>query len=299
MSDINLQPISTLSPLEIVYSFAKNETLKNTPVIYKSGYHFNNLAALNYFQDITFANDSCFVLTSSVSLSSFFVPDSDKQLGKLTGSVILRSQEGEPNEYVGYDDTNNTITKSTLPVLFLIYPVNNTEVELKVNGSYVQVDGEYPFKLRLNKKSLNINEIHRQRFTYFYQNNILTLKTLTSAGYRYISLTKDGTMKAAGLILNDSTVHNYALLAYEVTTDKIQYGFKPENTWITYFQDFESQSNNENLFINKKFLDTPINFLLNFELKPSITTGKAYANIANLKTQFTPTGGPAPVDNSY
>lgn len=298
MSVLTYQPITSLVPIKPVYRFYKEEPLNTTNVIFRSGYNFINLDGFNNFQDITISNSSCFILTSSISLSSFFKNDSKKELGQLPGSVILQSKETSVF-YAGYDKDNNLIVNSFEPVVFLLYPVNDSEVELKVNGMFVQVDETYPYHVRLNKTPLNEDEIHRQRFIYYYHNNTLTLKTLTSSGYRYLSFTKDGTMKATGFILNIATLHNYALQVFEVTTDSLEYGFQPKNSWVTYFQDFESQANNENLSINKVFSDTAINFLVNFELKNSITTGEAPINIANLKTEFTPTGGPAPVDNTY
>ena len=298
MSVINLQPITTLTPIKPVYEFYKDEALKESNIVFKSGYNFINLEGFTNFQDVAISNSSCFILTSSISLSSFFKSEQSQKLGKLPGSVVLQSRETTVL-YAGYDEDKNQIISSTQPIIFLLYPINEQEVELRVNGKYVQVDEQYPYYVRLNKESLNDDEVHRQRFIYFYQNNTLTLRTLTSNGYRYLAFTNNGTMKATGIILNVATLHNYALRAYEVTTDNLDYGFKPKNLWVTYFQDFESQANNENLTVNKAFANTEINYLANFELKESISTGKAHINIANLKTEFTPTGGPAPVDNSY
>jgi len=295
---VTYKPVTELTPLVFNYEFYKNENLLHNFYISKSGYQFLNFFGLKGFKDIQINHNSCYILTSAISLSSLFsINNTDLKVGKIPGSITIQSQQ-TITKYASLDEVNNTIILTDIPDIFFINPIDNNEIEIKVKNYYLQVDGEYPYRVRFSEQPLTGEQTHRQRFIYTYNNNILTLKTLTNAGFRYLSFTNKGTLRATGLILNIAPLQNYALLALPVTPNILNYNFTSRNNWITYYQDFVSQKNNETLEINKTFEHTPINFLINFPFK-QIKNNQIFANIANLKTVFTPAGGPAPVDNTY
>ena len=203
--------------------------------------------------------------------------------------------------FVKYNSSTNTLQKTlTSSSHFFIQPINNTkEVELFVEGKYVQVDEQYPYTLRLNSRSLDPEIIHRQRFSLHFENGLISFKTKTDSGYRYLAFNSDNTLRAVGVIFNDSVVNNYVFKCYPVTDVTTAPGFIPTNNWVTYYFDIESQTENKTVTINKDIQKVPTNLLIDFPIESAVETGKAKINIANLKTQVTPTGGPAPVDNSY
>ena len=106
-------------------------------------------------------------------------------------------------------------------------------------------------------------------------------------------------MRAVGLILNSSVVNDYVFKCFPVTGDTLAYGVSPANSWITYFYDIESGTNNKTVVINKSVQPTKTNLLIDLPIEGAAETGEVNINVANLKTFVTPSGGPAPIENSY
>ena len=299
MAEIVYKSLSSLSPIELKYQYHRDEELQASINTYQEGYSFYEVDGLDGFQDVAINKNSCFVLTPTVELNSIFTPTTKIDLGKLPGSIQLQPRDSFIY-YISYRELNNTFNQSLSASTFYVAPIENTnEVELFVNNKYVQVNAAYPYVVYLNEKTLDPEEIYRQRFEIIYQNNLITFKTKTDTGYRYLALNNDNTLRAVGLILNDTPINDYVFKCIPVTTSTINRGFNPTNNWVTYFFDIESEVDNKTVTVNKDLIDNKTNLLLDFPLEQAAELGTVNVNIANLKTAVTPSGGPAPVNNSY
>jgi len=300
MTEIIYKSLSSLTPIELKYNFNREEELISSYNTYQDSSNFYQIEGLNNFQDVTINKNSCFILTSAINLSSVFMPAEQINLGKLPGSILLQPSNSTIY-YANYDDKTNTfyLTLSTGVSIF-ISPVKDTNnVELFVNKQYVQVQEEYPYEVILNEKSLDAGSIHRQQFELVYQGSYITIKTKTNYGYRYLAFSNDNTLRATGLILNETIINDYVFKYIPVTTTTTNRGFIPTNNWVTYYFDVEQNVENKTVAVNKDFENTKTNLLIDFSLEKAAETGSININIANLKTSITPTGGPAPVSNAY
>lgn len=304
MASIVYKSLSALSPIELKYDYYKEEELQSSLQTFADGRSFYKIDGLYNYQDIAINRESCFVLTTAVNLSSVFTSTKNVELGELPASILLQPRiYGKPSlvYYVSYDEiADNFTTTLTSGSIFFVKPINNTnEIELKLNGKYLQVEKDYPYEVKLNIRSLDPEEINRQRFQILYQNGLITIKTRTNSGYRYLSLGNDYILRATGLILNNSIINDYVFKCIPVTDDILERGFISANTWATYFFDIESGVNNKNVKINKNLTPIETNLLIDFPAEKAAETGIANINIANLKTAVTPSGGPAPIENAY
>ena len=299
MVEITYKSLSSLSPIELKYEYNRDESLQGNIVTYQDGFSFYELEGLKNFQDVTINRDSVLVLTSAVSLSTVFAPAQDIKLGKLPGTFQLQPRNSTIY-YIKYNVEKNTFVKTlTSASTFYIQPLNDSdEVELFVDSKYVQVRANYPYEVYLSERSLDPEEIFRQRFEIVYDNNLISIKTKTDQGYRYLAFNKDNILRAVGLVLNETVVNDYVFKCLSISDPNLNRGFTTNNDWVTYYFDTEGKSENKTLTINKN-ISTPTNLLIDFPLENAAETGIANINIANLKTSLTPAGGPAPVENSY
>jgi hypothetical protein len=300
MAEIVYKSLSSLSPIELKYQYHRDEELQATINSYQEGYSFYEVDGFDSFQDVAINKDSVFVLTPTIELSSVFTPTTRIDIGKHPGSILLQPRNTFIY-YINYKPLTNTFSLTlTSGSIFYIAPVENTnEVELFVNNKYVQVNASYPYVVYLGDRTLDPEEIYRQRFELVYQNNFITFKTKTDSGYRYLALNNDNTLRAVGLMLNDSIVNDYVFKCVPVTTTSLNRGFNPTNNWVTYYFDIESEKENKTVTVNKDFTVNKTNLLVDFPLEKAAETGTINVNIANLKTAVTPTGAPAPVNNAY
>jgi hypothetical protein len=298
MSIIRYKNLLDLAPVKLDYTYKTQETLKQTLKHYINGLSYYSFKGFNNFQDLAINKNSCFVLTSAISLQNIFTNNTKLEFGDLPVTVQIQSQQSL-NQFANYNLEKNVIENSSTPINFLIYRIPGTNlVEIKVNTKYLQVDANYPYQVRLNDKPLDTTDIHRQQFECVYlENNLITLKTKTDQGFRYLSFTQDKTMKATGIMLNNAPIHNYFLKIIPVTSKEIDFNFKPNNSWVTYYQDFKTQAENGSVTVKENYPNTPINFLIDFTIKNIPETNSGKLNIANLKTNYTPAGGPAPTNN--
>jgi hypothetical protein len=100
------------------------------------------------------------------------------------------------------------------------------------------------------------------------------------------------------MVLNESIINDYVFKCIPVTTIKQETNFIPYNNWTTYYFDVQSKTENKTVDVNQNFVDTNIHYLVDFPYEDATDLGIANINIAGLKTNVTPTGGPAPVNNN-
>lgn len=299
MATVVYKPVSSLSPIELQYNFLNNESLKKNTLTYRNGYTFYTYTGVNNYQDFAINQETCLILTSSVNLNTVFTEPKKISVGQIPGSFQLQTRDSSIY-FAAYSENTKTFRQNLTSVSnFFAMPISDNIVELFVNNQYVQVDEEYPYVVRLNKRSLDPENLNRQRFDVLYQNGFITIKTLTNSGYRFLAFGKDNILRATGLILGETATNDYIFKCLSVTDLTLTPGFIPTNNWVTYFFDIESSINNTNLVVNKDIQNVPTNLLINFPIEKAIETGEIRINIANLKTTVTPEGGPAPIDNTY
>jgi hypothetical protein len=303
MPSIVYKSLSSIIPIEPRYQYYTNEPLKTTYKQFLNGISLYSLGGTNMYQDITLNRESCIVLTSAVDLQNFFDTSKKIQVGELPQSILLQTrQPTQPSiYYIKHDvDTNTFRLTLTSASTFFLQPLSNTnEVKIYVDSNPLQVQSFYPYEIFLGNETINENEKKYQIFKVIQHDNVIMFQATTDAGYRYLALNSDNVLRATGLIFNDSIINDYIFNYTPVTTTEIERGFIPTNNWVTYYFDIESKVNNKTTTINKNFANVATNFLLDFPYTKAVETGIATINIANLKTGLTPTGGPAPINNSY
>jgi len=298
MSKIVYSSLSALSPVELRYSYYKDEKVKNNLDTYKNGLSLYEIPGLENYQDVSVNKNTCFILTSSVNLDKFFTENTVHILGKLPGSFLLQPRSSTAH-FALYNRLENNISLGLQTgSVFYISPITNTHlVEIIINDMFLQIDAEYPYVARLNEKSLDPLNIHRQQFECVYQNNTITFKTKTDTGFRYLAFGQDNILRANGLMFNETVIKDYVHRCISITLPELSANFIPENTWVTYFYNYNTEEINRSLAINK-ILQAPVHHLIDVSVNEATASQKALINIANLKTNVTPHGGPAPVDNT-
>lgn len=296
MSSIEYNTLATLRPVKLNYTYSATEPLITQQTSYDTGLNVNFLQGTSQFQDVTFNNETCLVLTSSVNLSAFF---STKLFeNNFFGSVHLKSRNSDVY-YVAYNKSLNSLYLSTSASHIYISPVPETnEVELIVERKYVQVEENYPYNVVLNERSFDPESSYRQRFICVVQNNTVSFKTRTNTGYRYLGFCDDGALRATGTVLNNTAINDYVFNIEYIAVNTGVHGFVPVNEYVTYYFDFEDSSNNKNINVNKALTNNPNNFLLSFTFE-DVADNNTNINIANLKNIITPAGGISTIDNSY
>jgi hypothetical protein len=296
MASITYKSLSALQPVELKYQYYRDEEFKNTKLSFAGGYTIYKHDTLKNYQDTTINKESAFVLTSSVPLNKVFPEPDNYNLGKLPGTIYLQPRN-TATFFAAYKGSTKNFVLSSSGTPFYISPVPGTnEVEILVNNQFLQVNKNYPYEVTIEPKPLIVSERFRQRFEYVLQNSTLTFKTKTQEGYRYLAFNNDNILRATGVYFNAGVVNDYIFKYVPVTQSNFKLNFKPENPWLTYYNSFLEEQNNKTVTVNKEFL-VPTNFLIDFPVEEAAKTGKAHINIANLKTNVTPFGSPAPVNN--
>jgi hypothetical protein len=300
MADIVYKSLSSLSPIELRYEYNRNEELVSQTTTYQDGFSFYEVEGLKGFQDVAINRDSVLVLTSAVDLNTVFTSSEEVELGKLPGSFLLQPRNSTIYFIKHKETTNSLVQTLTSASIVYLQPVNNSnDVELFIDNKYIQVEAQYPYKAYLGERTLDPEEIHRQRFEVVVANNLITLKTRTNSGYRYLAFNNDNTLRAVGVVLNDNVINDYVFKYTPITSDTLNRGFLPSNNWVTYYFDVEEEGENKTVTINKNISTARTNLLFSLPIEQAAEKGSTTVNIANLKTALTPAGGPAPVNNAY
>jgi len=308
MAEIVYKSLSSLSPIELKYDYYRNEELQSSIKTYRNGVSFYELDGLNNYKDVAINKESCFILTSAVNLNSIFTNQRQLTIGSAPASIQFAVRIADntipPIYFAKYNEEENNFQQTLNEAsTFYLQPVEGQRnvVEIFVQDKYVQVQESYPYTIITSDRSLDPESLDRQRFEIVYSksNNTITFKTLTNAGYRFLTFNEDNILRATGLVLNNVIINDYVFSCVPVTDDTLNYGFKPTNNWVTYFYDVESGKDNKNLNVNQDIFPTQTNLLVDFPLEKAAEISEVIINIANLKTAVTPEGGPAPVNNAY
>ena len=160
MGQIDYKSLSSLTPVELRYEFYRNEELDSSLNTYQEGFNTYEIEGFTNFQDVAINKDTCFILTSSINLSSVFDPSKKVDIGTITGTVFLQPRNTSIY-YVSYRPNGNTFSLNlSSGSTFFIQPIPNTkQVEIFVDNKYLQVDTNYPYNVFLSDRSLDIEEI--------------------------------------------------------------------------------------------------------------------------------------------
>lgn len=296
MSNVTYKPLSSLSPIHLKYDYSREEELNTKSFCFREGLSVNTINGLDSFQDVSVNRNTCLALTNTVYLSSIFkAPNLNNTINHYPSTIKL-SLRNDSTKFISYDLEKNTLKSSVSNAsTFYLNPVSNTkQVEIFIDGKYIQVKPNYPFDVYLQEDTLDPEEIERQRFFVNYQDGFISFKTLTSSGYRYLCLSDDNILRATGCILNDVIVNDYIFNCINITDNNSLLGFLPTNNWVSYYHNTQI-TENKTVNINKNKSDVPTNFLLDFPVEKTTSYGVGYINVANLKTHVTPQGHPTSV----
>jgi hypothetical protein len=285
MVDVQYFPISAIQPIELHYQFSVDEQLNVTSKnnAYAEGINFFTVDGLNNYQDTVFNSYSNLTLTSAVSLSSLFAPKTTNR--KIPYVCQIQNEE---NSFLYYDVANNVVTLSSVPSFIVLFPIlSSNNYNVIADGYYLYADADTSSTLRGTTVASDAGI-----FTIdFRENSIITLNTSTAYGNGYAAAL-NGNYCALGSPLN-----NYLLSSIPLG-DQFIYDYVPNNQWVTYFMNFFLKESKD-VTLNKVLNDVKINYLLDFPYLAAAENNKAYINISNLKTGYTPQGYPVPVDNFY
>ncbi len=151
------------------------------------------------------------------------------------------------------------------------------------------MDAEYPYTVRVTDNILDSSNLNRQRFVYDYKDKKLSFRTLTKEGWRFLSAGIDQTVRAVGLILNETKVNSYFFTPQFVSTDNIYYNFDAKSSEVKYFNDLPSYNNKENVAIRAE-QESNTNLLITCPTTEIAKTTEAKVNIALTKSNFSSTG---------
>jgi hypothetical protein len=296
MIDVVYKPLSGLVPVELKYEYSRNEKLNLESFRFNEGLSFNTIKGLNDFQDVAINKNTCLALTNTIFLSSVFEQPYYKNSIARYPTSIKASTRDNPSKHISYNSSQNVLIASEInPSSIYLNPVKNTrEVEIFIDGKYLQIENSYPYKAYLQEESLDPEEIQRQRFSVTYQEGFISFKILTPSGFRYLSFGVDGILRATGAAFNNTIINDYIFKCEILTDDKTVLGFVPSNDWVAYYSD---NQNAENRTVNIELKDPNVltNFLLDFPIERTAKTGVGYINLANLKTNVSPVGHPSPI----
>ncbi len=300
MSIITKKYFTDLHPVRLEYNFFNNENLHKKHVSFNNGLDIFTINSTQNYKDVTFNKNTCFILTSAIQLSSVFATKDVNTIGNIPVSILVQPRTSTVYFAKHHSETNTIRLELTSSSTFLLQPTNiKNNIEIIIDGKYLEISKNYPYTAFLNKKATDNTNQTFQLFEPVTQDGLITFKTLTKDGYRYLAFNSDNILRATGLILNEAVISDYVFSYTLITNTNINYNFLPSNNWVTYFYDVELKNNNKNVLINKNLLDVPTNFLIEFPYNKAVLDNIAKINIINLKTGVTPTGGPAPIENVY
>ena len=288
-------PLSALNPTEVSYYYNNNEALSGSYRLYTNGLQTYSYELFKGFKDAAISKKTALVLTNIKDLKQVFeTPSKFVDIGYISGNCYLQTNNNQTlNGDVAIKLYNNNlwIGGKGEPAVFTIIPVEVNVVELKVNDFYVQVSNEYPFDIILSKTPLVDSERYRQKFTINFKNELISLKHLTSEGYRYLSYNlNDRKLRCVGTQLNQAIISQYLFNATFVSSVTLPYGYNPSIQEIKYYNTVDSGVKQKTVDVSEK-TQTDTNLLVTLPTLKFLNTDKPVtANISILKTNFSSTG---------
>ncbi len=257
MVDLLSYSLSALQPVKFSYNFNREEKLDYSFFLFSNGFGYYTHKAFQEFRDAVISKKNCLLLTKNISLKEMFDPDSYRiNVGTIAGSFYLKTSE---NKYFRKLRDGIFIEGIGEKLLLTVVPILENYVELVAEDykKKLTIDEKYPYTARLSQDILNEDKIHRQRFEMEYQNGMISLKTKTEEGYRFLSYGVDNVVRATGLMLNDTISNNYLHKVEMLTNGSIYYGFDARSTEIKYWNQIPTFINQNTVTVKEeKDIDT-------------------------------------------
>jgi hypothetical protein len=285
--------LSSFVPVKFNYDYNTKEELAHSLQSYSNNLSYYKYSMFDGAQDVSLSKQNVLVLSNAKSLSSVFVNTINTiEFGNIAGTVLL---ETFSNSFLTYTGDTVYISPTAYDLLTIsIVPLTSNKVELHTNNNTnLIVDATYPYTVRTSNKLLSPDQKYRQEFELEYSEGLLTIKTTTIEGDRYLSYSADNVLRAVGLMLNNKIFNSYLFIPNFITSSELTMGFNPSTTEVKYYNDIESFQNRTTLdILSSQSANT--NLLISCATKNIPNTDETNVNIAILKTNFTSTGAYAP-----
>lgn len=280
--------LSALSPVKFTYKFNKEEKLTGNLVTYNNGCSYYTHGALQSAQDVALSKKNLLVITNNMPLKEIFNTDSSEiSIGTIPLTLYLKTPA---NQYVKYINKNIYAGGIGDFLQISVVPIANKIVELVIDKTKkIIIDELYPYTARISEDILTEDKINRQRFEVDYKDNKISFKTKTKEGYRFLSYGADKTIRAVGLMLNETVVNPYLFTAEFVCDSEIFYDFNARTSEVKYFNDLGSFINQKNLNIKEEKESNP-HLLISCTTQDISLSGEVPINIALLKSNFSSSG---------
>jgi hypothetical protein len=287
MVPLAFHSLSALRPVKLVYDYNNAEKFTANLSTYKNGFSYYKHDALENAQDAVFSNKTCVIVTDNIPLKQVFESDSKLlTIGTIAGSFYLNLS----NRKLTTSGDQVFVGGTGAPLLLSLVPLGDNTVELKFGKThYLQVDAEYPYTARITDNVLDKADLVRQRFVYDYKDKKISFRTLTKEGWRFLSAGVDQTVRAVGLILNETKVNSYFFEPEFVSNDSIYYNFDAKSSEVKYYNELPSFDNRETVAI-KTQQESNTNLLITCPTNEIAKTTEAKVNIALTKSNFSSTG---------
>ena len=280
--------LSALSPVKFTYKFNKEEKLSGALYSYNNGFGYYKHDAFESFHDAAFSKKNCLILTNNKPLKDVFASDSKQvNIGTVAGCMFLKTASGKYLTTL----SNGIYVGGIGEKLFVnVLPISNNIVELKISKTkYIQIDKDYPYTAKISEEILDGDDLNRQRFEIDYKDGLVSFKTLTKEGYRYLSYGVDQTVRAVGLMLNETVVNPYLFIPDFISENGIYHDFDAKTSEVKYYNELTAFANRYNLNI-KEEQESDTNLLISCTTTDIALSASVPVNIALTKTNFSSSG---------
>jgi len=284
-----IHSLSALIPVKFTYEFNKEEKLSNSLASYSNGFKYYKHNAFENFQDAVLSKGTCLILTNNKPLKDVFESDSKYlDVGTVAGSMFLKTSTGK---YFTTKSDNIYIGGTGSKLFVNVAPIEGNIVELKPsNTTHIQIDSDYPYNARISTEILDGEDLERQRFQVDYNEGIISFKTKTKEGYRYLSYsTADQTVRAVGLMLNETVVNPYLFVPEFISPARIYYDFDEETSAVKYYNTPSAVADQFTVNI-KQQQENDTNLLISCTTESIAASARVPLNISLTKTNFSSSG---------
>lgn len=283
------RPFSTLKQVPLVPSnWGQNDSFKKSPLVFSGGFKLEDYHVLRGAEDVRISNKTFVVVTPSMDVDDVYEKKTSvstfllnlKRFGLVTssGQTIRHMSD---RVYVGGKGTS----------LFLVPdPYTSTQMYLKPSTeSFLEVSSEYPYNINVTYGPIAPAELHRRLFEVEFSNSTLVIRVRTNEGYRYLAPNIDGRLRATGLILVDTKLNDYHFKPIFDEKNVHELGADFTTKEIKYFNNFESSEQSRSAEL-RTVREKNTNLMLTAPIEPALNNQKAEADVAILKSNFSPAG---------
>ena len=285
---LTTRSLSALEPVKFTYKFNKEEKLSSNLYSFNNGLGYYKHNAFENFHDAVLSKKNCLILTNNKPLKEVFESDSKQiDIGTVAGCMFLKTSSGKRLKTT----SNGVYVGGIGQDLFVnVIPISSNIVELKISKTkYIQIDKDYPYTAKISEEILDGDDLNRQRFEIDYKDGLVSFKTLTKEGYRYLSYGVDQTVRAIGLMLNETVVNPYLFIADFISENGLYHDFDAKTSEVKYYNELAAFANRYNVNI-KEEQESDTNLLISCTTTDIALSAAVVVNIALTKTNFSSSG---------